>query len=495
MSLDETQSMSSLRPSLAAIILGASRFKDRRLTSRNSFRLSATQMRTYLEFVGVPTASILNLFDSSDDAYAQLRRIELFCRENEDKSCCLLYYVGHGGFTDKRDYFLGLRATDSRYPAQTGLLSASLAVPMRAYFGMQKQAMVVLDCCFSGSAIDSFQSAQLASERAEEAFLARGTTLLVATSRDDAAIAPDPDQPTLFSHALVSVLREGVEGGPSLLTLKDVRDAVRRRLLQDYGPGAPLPEVHSPFQRDGDVADVGVFPNPKYKHGASVHQVFARESVSGKATSEKRDRFQIWLGRAFGNARIDRLRGTIAIALASAGVTVAISVVWPRVKIEEARLTYFSGAWHFERNRSMPWTGGACATSDVEETLKNDLTIQISGTFAKAAGGQDQHLFQGRVVRDGTPKHDCSYWQSGRPEYSFTSLRSAAIRCEYQHDCVLELQRRNCTGDCVEDDKQTTLQFVIPEGKRTTDSFVAVRVPADAPVINGDVSSYKFIQQ
>ncbi len=168
----------------------------------------------------------------------------------------------------------------------------------------------------------------------------------------------------------------------------------------------------------------------------------------------------------------------------------------PSASMQAQRLAFFSGSWRARREQTMQWTGGACATSDVRETLVNDLVITAVGQNTEEASGRDQHAFSGQVIRDGTPNHDCRFWQSNRPDYSFTSLRSVALRCDAGKDCTMQLKHVDCTGDCIEDAKQQVMHFVIPEGKRTTGGFLAVRIAEETTsVINEDVTSYKFTQE
>ena len=163
-------------------------------------------------------------------------------------------------------------------------------------------------------------------------------------------------------------------------------------------------------------------------------------------------------------------------------------------RLDVSRLGYFSGSWRFEKGGSKQWTGGACAISEVYETLANDLIIKLPTGESGVALGHDQHSFYGHVTQDDTPSHDCRYGQSGRTDYRFTSLRSAVIRCDDHKDCILNLTHESCTGDCIEDNKQISMQYVIPESKRQSDSFVAVRAPLES-VMNEDVNSYKFVQR
>src|SRR5207245_2898390 len=143
-----------------------------------------------------------------------------------------------------------------------------------------------------------------------------------------------------------------------------------------YGAGVPLPEVHSPFQRDGDVADVGVFPNPKYRR-LEADETGPARLFAGMATSRAKSiRLRRSLVQTFRGISYTRRRVKIVASIAVLLLALAIPVAWHRWN-SDSRIEYFAGTWRFERKRSAQWTGGACATSDVQETVQNDLVIEI----------------------------------------------------------------------------------------------------------------------
>ena len=143
----------------------------------------------------------------------------------------LFYYVGHGLLGPKDDLYL---ATHGSQHAE----SISHAVSYRTVKDLLGRATggsaVILDCCFSGRAeaprgnraTDPFASAR-----------PDGSFLLTSASHFAASFAPQGARHTLFSGQLLELLRDGDPGGPPMLTLDDLHDALVRAFAD--GPVAP----------------------------------------------------------------------------------------------------------------------------------------------------------------------------------------------------------------------------------------------------------------
>lgn len=173
---------------------------------------------------GLQPTDVLNLFDSPLSAHHQLKEAAAFLNSKKEAAALLVYYVGHGAFTRAdRHFFLALRESWFDFAEQTGLLITSLARVVREEFSGSKRTFVMLDCCYSARATSAFQAPvpQIIEEQTSEAF---GTALLCAASADDVGLAPDSDAPTLFSEALISVLRHGIANAEPSLTFRSLRD-------------------------------------------------------------------------------------------------------------------------------------------------------------------------------------------------------------------------------------------------------------------------------
>ncbi len=151
----------------------------------------------------------------------------------------LLYFAGHGVIdpdTGVLHLAVGQTMPDSAY---------SSAVPFdwvrRLVQGSRSaHRVVILDCCYAGRAIPGLGTADDAA-LATQVEIDR-SCVLVAASGNRVALAP-PDEPlTAFTGVLVELLRDGVEGGPSLLDLGTLHDEIRR---VQRARGRPIPELRA----------------------------------------------------------------------------------------------------------------------------------------------------------------------------------------------------------------------------------------------------------
>ena len=65
----------------------------------------------------------------------------------------------------------------------------------------------------------------------------------------------------MFSGALLGLLEEGDSEFEGHFTLEQLGERVREAISERYPEEAVRPEVVSPDQREGDIADVPLFPN------------------------------------------------------------------------------------------------------------------------------------------------------------------------------------------------------------------------------------------
>jgi len=98
----------------------------------------------------------------------------------------------------------------------------------------------------------------------------------------------------MFTKAFLDALVQGTPSQQEHLTLRDVRD-VAADFLSEI-PNAPKPEVHSPDQSDGDVADIPFFPNPRIE-----------EERRRRAEEEKRRRVEEEQARKEEKERLRRI--------------------------------------------------------------------------------------------------------------------------------------------------------------------------------------------
>ncbi|GAB1340032.1 hypothetical protein ACE1SV_66220 [Streptomyces sp. E-15] len=131
-----------------------------------------------------------------------------------------VYYGGHGLVDDRGRLHLALPRTDAARIRWTALPFETLREEL-----LDSPAAIrvlVLDCCFSGRAIEAMTSGH--STVAGQIDIA-GTYTLASTSANAVAYAPQGTRYTAFTGALLTALR-----GPVALNLDDLFDEVRRDL-------------------------------------------------------------------------------------------------------------------------------------------------------------------------------------------------------------------------------------------------------------------------
>ncbi|WP_394613595.1 caspase family protein [Lentzea sp. JNUCC 0626] len=255
------------------LILGAGEFPGLpKLGRSEAFRNSAEDIAAY--FSGQPGRGVYhvkNLFDSEECVAELGYAIGDFLKEHEATATDLIiYYIGHGGFLSQRDYYLTLRSTRAEFEELGGLRVSALAQVVKRYFG--KRVYVILDCCFAGEALREFQTddpGDLIETKVSAVFPSSGTALLAASSKDDVALSPNGSRYTMFSGAVLKVLRCGIEKKGPLLSLEMVGERVRQLIADQHGGSGTLPEVHSPKQEDGQpVSRYKLFRNAAYAEAA-----------------------------------------------------------------------------------------------------------------------------------------------------------------------------------------------------------------------------------
>jgi hypothetical protein len=286
----------------AAIILGAAEFPSApQFEAAPQFANSASAMRAFLLAeggFGLSQNNLLDLFDIADEQPVIIRKIATFLLElrkriestGESLSDIIFFYVGHGGFDTAANstYFLAIRQTNA-----VDYLASSVAISSlrRALRESTRDARhyLILDCCFAAAAVAPYLSmsatAQAMVTQVQDAFPPSGTALLCASGAIVPARAKRDAQFTMFSEALIDVLRQGVTTAPEVLTLSEIGTAVRGLLKTKYGDEAVRPEVHSPEQSQGSVADIPLFRNARMKENTKAPPPLPEGVLSGKTRS------------------------------------------------------------------------------------------------------------------------------------------------------------------------------------------------------------------
>ncbi|SFF91488.1 translation initiation factor eIF2A [Actinacidiphila alni] len=152
----------------------------------------------------------------------------------------LVYFVGHGTVSTNGELVLAVTDTVADEADVTGLEYSKIRTALLG--SPAKVKAVVLDCCYSGRAIDVLAG--------DEQFLAdstdiRGTYTL--TAADHVAHAGRPGACTAFTRELLDLIGTGIAGAPPVLTFADLYPHLRRNLVARNLP--------YPNQRGTDTAD------------------------------------------------------------------------------------------------------------------------------------------------------------------------------------------------------------------------------------------------
>ena len=258
--------------STIVILLGASHYpllaSER---SRLSFLKSSNAFKEYLvDVFGLPTENVLDLFDSEDEPSHLARRISQFITSVTDASEAemprdlLLYYVGHGDFTeDQRTYYLYLKNTDEKLPQNTALPVRHLREALSPLANGIRHHLIV-DACFSGRVVDAFQSpvSKVMGRAVMQEFPASGVSVLCSSHRDRTSLAPPENEFTMFGEAFSHSLANGAAELGTELSMNDVATLCNTYLNRTYPEKNRRPEIHVPEQGKGMVNQVPLFFNP-----------------------------------------------------------------------------------------------------------------------------------------------------------------------------------------------------------------------------------------
>ncbi|MBX3206762.1 MAG: thioredoxin domain-containing protein [Labilithrix sp.] len=245
-----------------ALLLGASEFSHWPALSNPAFGRSHAKFLDYLREVrGVPDENICNLFESERNATDQLEELTDFLERLPRKADLFVHYVGHGGFVSSQRFFLGLKAAKSGREDGTCLIFETFATRLRT-FTASKRVFVILDCCFAAAAVKHLMgpAGDLMSSKVDESLRVRGVTVLAASSKDEAAYAPDGLSLTMFSDAMFRVLEQVDEPRSEVLTLRELKALIEESIATRFSTDGVRPKVHTPYQPVGDIADHPIFP-------------------------------------------------------------------------------------------------------------------------------------------------------------------------------------------------------------------------------------------
>ncbi|MET8446667.1 tetratricopeptide repeat protein [Streptomyces sp. NPDC005209] len=320
------------------VLIGAGRYTDPALPDLPAVDRTLTDLATLFTdpYYGLVPQDHCTVLLDDGDLRSVGSRLRAAVAAAED--LLLVYYAGHGLVGGRRhDLYLALADSELAAPEFNSLeydklRSAVLDSPAET-------KLVVLDCCFSGRAVSDSLAGGGEAERIGRLEVA-GTYVLTSAQRDQVALALPGEEHTAFSGRLMRLLREGVVGGPELLTVDDLYQRLRA-IMESEGLPTPLNRRAGTADRialginRAFAATAG--PELRARHAAAVEQ--------GKAGDWKgaADRLQKILDeqtRVLGADHGDtlRTRQSYAHSLGGAGTPVEAAGLLRQLLADQVRL-------------------------------------------------------------------------------------------------------------------------------------------------------------
>ncbi|MGW7351487.1 caspase, EACC1-associated type [Streptomyces sp. NPDC054784] len=230
-----------------------------------SVRRNLTELRDALtdpEIWGIPPERVV-LVENPADSTALIAPVREAAERAEDT--LLVYYAGHG-LVDRYEQQLHLTLPGSvEHHPESCVRSADVRRAIRDE-GAAQRRVLILDCCFSGQVVAEMSPSDPGAQGGAVAVRTlkgvEGSYVMTSAPRDRPSHAPDPRRCTVFTGALVEVLRQGVPGGPGTLSLHEVFLAVRARIasLRPEVPQEPQDQSSNGVGDLGFVRNVAVLP-------------------------------------------------------------------------------------------------------------------------------------------------------------------------------------------------------------------------------------------
>ncbi|MET7905044.1 caspase family protein [Streptomyces sp. NPDC005355] len=204
----------------------------------------------------------------------------------------VLYFAGHGHY-DRRTETLYLAPHDTGDVLTPQNSMVSVADIFRTVAEQEPRAerkLLILDCCFSGGAIDSVPA------EASNADAERGWFVMSASAKYQTALGDSGKETTFFTGALLTALEGVVENRPSL-SAQWVFDTVGG-ILKD-SPDADGTTLQQPHQSAATWADRPWLRNRRHVAPPPVPHAYASPaaqpgSAQGSATVPRPDGFRAW---------------------------------------------------------------------------------------------------------------------------------------------------------------------------------------------------------
>lgn len=239
-----------------ALLVGTAHYDDPELAPLPSVEANLTGLAAVLghpEHGGFDAARVTTLLNPTRQEFrARLKELAAIATDT-----LLVYFAGHGiadEFTDA--LYLGVRDAEKYDPADTALPYSTVGRHLRDAAAGNR--ILILDCCFSGRALDGAMGPGDNPLRTPDI---GGTYILTASAATQTALAPPGETHTAFTGALLELLTEGVDSPAEFIhpvrEFARLTDLVRARASQQ-----------DPQQRNTNtIGELGLVRNRRYRPG------------------------------------------------------------------------------------------------------------------------------------------------------------------------------------------------------------------------------------
>jgi len=217
------------------VLIGTSRYEDEKLPDLPVVGRGIEDLKAALtdsDYGLVPESHCDVLVDEGDIRLIG-RRLRHSAGQAED--LLLVYFAGHGLTAGRRhELYLALRDTEWEEPEFNALEYDKLRSAVLASPATTK--VIILDCCFSGRVFGDTM-ADSATELIGQVEV-DGSYVLASAHRDQVSLILPGEDHTAFTGRLLRLFREGVPGGPELLTIDNIYQQLKATMRAE---GLPQP--------------------------------------------------------------------------------------------------------------------------------------------------------------------------------------------------------------------------------------------------------------
>ena len=402
-------------PRSRAVLIGTAAYRDSRFppvpAAANSLN-GMCQILTNPGLCGWPRDRVTVIEDPTD-MRRLVQTLRWLARETDD--VLLVYFAGHGVTVSRGELCLILTDTDAGDPDITGLPYHHVREALLDSRARLKVS--VLDCCFSGRAIEALSGGIHIASSTD----VRGVYTVTASDQT-AHVAPLAEQAsttTSFTGELLDLISTGIPDGPEWLTLdllyRHLRDRLRRRGLPDPNQRNVDTAAQFSFTRNaahrshaspGTDADGGAgaavqATPPLPATSATVSFSKGRQSLDDRAPQRPRHQ----------RARpADGISGGVqrrTILRAGLGVAAAAGISGGGILLESA---LSSGA--HPRSSPAPGAGHPRGSASVTTGIPTALTQIQEATLTGHTGSIDSLRFSpdGKLLASGSDDHTVRLW-------------------------------------------------------------------------------------